>query len=127
MENVSERLSVFLKLVNETMSIQKLYTEYLAVEDKKTQDILHKIELEKMTRDERAKICKKLADIRKHRREYKDVLEVIKPLYDFLSEEKNISVIHRLEGVLGEVRKKEKLLDNRTYVPRVLEEGDYFD
>ena len=127
MKDVSERLSIFLKLVNESLSIEKLYTEYLQTEDKKTQDILHKIELEHLTRDERAKICNKLAEVRRQRREYKDVLETIKPLCDFLEDEKNLSVIRRLEGVLGEIRKKEKSLENRVYIPRVLEDGDYLD
>lgn len=64
----------------------------------------------------------RLAICRKDRRYYKDKVEELQPLIDFLGETENKKVIDRLKRVLGETKKQEKGHENRFYVPRVLKE-----
>ena len=128
MENISENLSNFLKFIREVKSTEKLYSEYEDVENKKTQDILHKIEFETLKRDEKAKLVTKLQQIRRDRRAYKDTRELIAPLYEYFNTDQMNKVVHDLEEILGKIRKKEKLFEEgRTYVPRELKDGEYFD
>ncbi len=128
MENISENLSDFLKFIREVKSTEKLYSEYEDVENKKTQDILHKIEFETLKRDEKAKLVTKLQQIRRDRRTYKDTRELISPLYEYFNTDQMNKVVHDLEEILGKIRKKEKLFEEgRTYVPRELKDGEYFD
>ena len=128
MKNVSERLSDFLKFVRECMSEKKLNTDYVGVEDKKTQDVLHKIELNTLTRDEKAKILTKLQTIRRTRREFKDKIELVDEICKYFEDPSHLSMIHDLEQILGKIRKIEERQGNKNYVPRVLtEESDYYD
>lgn len=63
-----------------------------------------------------------LAICRKDRRYYKDKVEELQPLIDFLGEAENKKVIERIKKVLGEVKKEERAHENRFYVPRVLKD-----
>ena len=99
MENVSENLSNFLKFIREIKSTEKIYAEYESTEDKKTQDILHKIEFDTLKRDEKAKLVTKLQQIRRDRRMYKDTRELIAPLYEYFNTEQMGKVVHDLEEI----------------------------
>ena len=94
----------------------------LNVQDKLTQDYLHSLELDNLKCAERSKIATKLAQNRKERRYYKDKIEIYQPIIDFLDDDKNKKVSRKLEQVLGQVRKQEKIHKNRFYIPRVLKE-----
>ncbi len=85
----------------------------METENKKTQDYLHKIELENLNYKERAKLSTKLMENRKLRRKYKDEYEELLPLSNFVAENKVF--IRKLEQLLGEVRKVEKYHTNRQY------------
>lgn len=85
----------------------------METENKKTQDYLHKIELENLNYKERAKLSTKLMENRKLRRKYKDEYEELSPLSNFVAENKVF--IRKLEQLLGEVRKVEKYHTNRQY------------
>ena len=127
-KKVSEQLSDFLKFIRDCNTDKKLYTEYVETEDKKTQDILHKIELNTLKRDEKTKIVTKLQDIRRTRREFKDRIEVIDDICKYFEDPAHISMIRDLEQILGKIRKIEERQGNKIYVPRVLtEEEDYYD
>lgn len=63
-----------------------------------------------------------LAICRKDRRYYKDKVEELQPLIDFLAEEGNKKMIEKIKRVLGETKKQERGHENRFYVPRVLKE-----
>ena len=87
--------------------------------DDKTQDILHKLELDSLTYHETAKTAKELEAIRKRRRKAKDEIELLLPITGFL--ESNKRFIDVLTQVLGEVRKIEKRHGTRRYTPRITE------
>ena len=61
-----------------------------------------------------------LAICRKNRRYYKDKVQKLQPLIDFLAEEGNKKVIEKIKRVLGEIRKQEREHENRFYTPKVL-------
>ena len=128
MDKVSEKLSDFLKFVRDCKTELKLYSEYVDTEDKKTQDILHKIELNTLKRDEKTKIVTKLAEVRRTRREFKDRIEAIDDICKYFEDPAHLSMIRDLEQILGKVRKIEERQGNKIYVPRVLTENeDYYD
>ena len=81
-----------------------------------TQDILHSLELEPHDYHEYARLSKELRDVRQRRRRAKDTLSVISPVLDFV--DGNRPFIKGMERLLGDVRKAEKKLENRVYVPR---------
>lgn len=78
------------------------------------------MELDNLKCAERSKVATQLAICRKDRRFYKDTVENLQPLIDFLGEAENKKVIEKLKRVLGETKKQEKGHENRFYVPRVL-------
>ena len=93
------------------------------IEDLKTSDILHKLELENLNYKERAKLATQLATIRKDRRKYKDEYDEYEEYIDIVNFAKeNEKLIHQLEQLLGSVRKIEKYHSERQYVPRVIKE-----
>ena len=83
---------------------------------------MHQLELDNLKCAERSKVATQLAICRKNRRYYKDKVEELKPLIDFLGEVENKKVIEKLKRVLGETKKQERGHENRFYVPRVLKE-----
>lgn len=84
-----------------------------------TQDILHCLELEELSYHERGKISGYLSEARKERRRYKDSVEELAPVVEFVTENKKF--LNILEQTLGAVRKKEKYHQNRSYRPRVMD------
>lgn len=97
--------------------------EQIVIMDKLTQDLLHKLELEDLTYSERAKIATQLKRCRKERRGHKDTVAVLEPLVTFLDTEKGRNLKNLLKEVLGRTRKAEERLENRVYLPRVLQES----
>ncbi len=86
-------------------------------ENKRTQDYLHKLELDNLNYKERAKLSTKLMENRQLRRKYKDEYEENLPISEFV--EANKQFIKKLEQLLGEIRKVEKYHENRQYYPRI--------
>lgn len=81
-----------------------------------TQDILHKLELEDVPYHTGAKLARMLESIRKERRTAKDCMLVLKPLIDWMHENK--AVVKGMERVLGDMRREEKFQQNRSYVQK---------
>ena len=124
----SERISDFLDLMNEVKSAYEINLENQRNEEALTQDLLHKLELEDTPYKERCKIATQLKINRQDRRYYKDVVEEIEPLYNFLygnieGTNANKKFVERLKQVLGAVKKQEKYHTYRTYVPKVLKQN----
>lgn len=115
----SDQLKAFLDFVTDACAVYKLYGEYINTEDKLTQDLLHKLELNNLNRNERSKVATQLAINRKNRRYYKDRVEEIEPIAEFFADPVNKKVLDRLKQVLGAVRKQEEYHKTRTYKPRV--------
>lgn len=89
-----------------------------------TQDYLHKLELEKLSYQERAKIATALKRCRKARRASKDTVEILSPLVSFLESERGKTLINLTHEILGQTRKIEAKMGTRTYFPRVLKENE---
>lgn len=90
--------------------------------DRLTQDYLHKLELEGLSYNERAKVATQLAKCRQLRRASKDTVEILEPLIQFLESDKGRGMINVLREALGKTRKVEERMENRTYRYKVLEE-----
>lgn len=90
--------------------------------DRLTQDYLHKLELEGLSYNERAKVATQLARCRQLRRASKDTVEILEPLIQFLESDKGRGMINILREALGKTRKVEERMENRTYRYKVLEE-----
>lgn len=90
--------------------------------DRMTQDYLHKLELEGLSYNERAKVATQLARCRQLRRASKDTVEILEPLIQFLESDKGRGMLNILREALGKTRKVEERMENRTYRYKVLEE-----
>ena len=96
----SESIGAFCRMMEDA---QKDYAwNYSEVNrmDRLTQDYLHKLA----------------------RREYKDTVEILEPLVQFLESDKGKNLLNLMREALGKTRKVEKCMETRTYIPRVLEQ-----
>ena len=91
--------------------------------DKMTQDYLHKLELEPLSYQQRAKVATQLTKCRKMRRECKDTTEILYPLVQFLDSDKGKTMMSLVREILGKTRHIEERMESRVYVHRVLDEG----
>lgn len=91
--------------------------ECIHLRDQDTQDILHEIELSgfKNAR-EGYKLYKKLKIVREDRRRAKAENEVLKPIVDWLTVNKQVR--DQLGRVQGQCSSKQQLIANRKYAPR---------
>lgn len=88
-----------------------------------TQDILHSLELEPHDYRQLAALGRELRSVRRRRRQAKDTAGVTAPVLRWMEE--NRPVIKGLERLLGEMRKVEKRMENRVYIPRSKREGGH--
>ena len=93
--------------------------------DRLTQDYLHQLELRDLRYKERAKIATQIAKCRQQRRACKDTVEILDPLIQFLESEKGKTLMNLTREVLGKTRKVEEKMQNRIYVPRVMDIAEY--
>lgn len=112
----SQHLKLFLDYTRQCEEEYSLNNSILQETDRQTQDILHKIELEKISYHEHARLNKELAKIRKCRRKAKDRVIILKPIVEY--SEENKSVFNSLSQLLEVVRKEENKLENRMYFPK---------
>lgn len=124
MENkqFSENISEFIKFLTDTVDDYHWSFEQVGVMDNLTQDYLHKLELDDLDYKERAKVATKLSECRKNRRAYKDTCQILEPTVQFLESDKGKNMMNLLREALGKTRKSEERMENRIYVPRVLNE-----
>lgn len=95
--------------------------------DAATQDILHHIELEENTQQDYILEGLQLSHIRRERRQAKDTQRLTKPIREWMAANKR--VIRDLEKLLGELRRQERYIENRSYTPKtdvlkILKGGD---
>lgn len=120
----SEYIEEFLNFLSDVKSKYNFAFDEVNQQDKLTQDYLHSIELDNLKYEERNKIATKLVINRKDRRYYKDIVEEYEPIVEFLDDPNNKKIVNQLTQVLGKVRKQEGYHEKRTYIPRVLKEGE---
>ena len=90
--------------------------------DMLTQDYLHKLELDGLDYNGRAKVATKLAECRQLRRESKDTVEMLEPFILFIESDKGKNMMNLIKEALGKTRKVEERMKTRTYRPKVLDE-----
>lgn len=112
----SEGLYDFLNYVRESVETYKIAEGDVAQYENETQDLLHSLELENNSYHESARIARTLAEVRQQRRISKDIMTVIKPLFDWVND--NGKTINSLERLLGDMRKAEKIKEKRSYFYR---------
>lgn len=117
----SRTVSDFLSIMDSAKKDYEWNYNEVAKMDSLTQDYLHKLELENLDYKERAKVATQLASCRKARRNCKDTVEILEPLVQFLESDKGRSITNMMREVLGQTRKVEKRMENRTYVMRILD------
>lgn len=93
--------------------------EQAGLKDKETQDILHALELDPITKNERNRLATRLQRVRRERRQFKDCAEANYPIYEFMISDKGKSMVNLLKEVLGKTRKVEEYHRTRTYRKRV--------
>lgn len=109
----SEILSDFLTYLRDTKQIYNMAVQDENDANDATQDILHSLEIDGGSYHELARLSKVLQDVRRKRREAKDKTICLEPIVQWI--EGNAAVIKGLERLLGDVRKAERSLENRTY------------
>lgn len=114
--NTSQSLSDFLEFLRQSQQDYSIAADIETTKSKKTQDILHKIELDNVKYHDYAKLGKALKSIRNERREAKNIQLQLSPLIGWIKENQN--VVRGLERLLGEVRKAETNIKNAHYYPR---------
>lgn len=121
-EKSSKNLEHFLNYVREMIVNYNYHNGALNVEDKRSQDLLHELELGPSKNKDR--VATKLRKSRKERRVHKDFIEINTSIYDFFVSSEGKAVMHRLEEILGCIRKQEKYTQNRIYIPRIKDDTD---
>lgn len=120
MEKISEKLAEYINFLRSCVKDYENYCSLLNDEEKKRTDLLHALEMDKSGYKERYKISTKLPRCLLQRRLYKDKVEELMPIAEFLSHPQNKGLLDKFAQVLGETRKAERYHENRTYKPRIL-------
>lgn len=125
---VSKQLEDFLNFYEKAKCDYTYAKEQLNKCQEYTQDILHSLELDKLSYSERCKLMTKLTACRKDRRYWKDRVEELEPfvsIFVALDSTKsnditrNIKVINFLREALGKTRRQENYHSDRKYTPRI--------
>lgn len=120
----SETISGFCRMLDEAKRDYSWNYDEVGRMDRLTQDYLHKLELDDLDYKERAKVATKLARCRQQRREFKDTVEILEPLIQFLESDRGKNLVNLVREVLGKTRKVEERMETRTYIPRVLRQEE---
>lgn len=86
--------------------------------DKQTQDLLHKLEFTNFTIGPGYKLAKQLQDIRRKRRELKDENELLKCMFEYLSEGSSSAFKNGLIKSVQTAKRRKSQLEERKYKPR---------
>lgn len=119
-QKLSERISEFCKILESAPKEYAWNMEMVSELDRLTQDYLHKLELEGLRYEERAKVATQLARCRQERRKHKDTAQILEALSEFVCSDKGKAAFNLLRETLGRTRKIEERMNNRVYHPRVL-------
>ena len=113
----SEIIENFLNGIRGVVTTYPFEKEAVEVEDKRTQDLLHELELGPS--DGKDKVATKLRKSRKERRIHKDYIEINESIYNYWTSPTGTAMMKQLTDILGTIRKQEKSKQNRIYIPRV--------
>lgn len=119
---MSDNLKSVIDFFEQARKDYKYASDQLDLCDKETQDILHSLELDDLSLNEKRRMATRLSRVRKKRRENKNIIELYQPLYDFLTNEQGKRTYNLLREILGKVRKTEEYHRTRTYHKKAKEE-----
>lgn len=125
-KELSELLFDFLHLLAQVQEQTAEFLEKAQAFDCLQQDYLHQLELEQTNYHSRANIASKLRQCRIDRRDAKNYLEITEPLLTFLNSDRGKVLISQLREVAGRTKKVERTVQQRSYLPRVMEQKEYF-
>lgn len=114
-----ETIGSFLAFLRECVDQYHLSIDIKTEKEKRTQDILHDLELNEHSYNETAKLAKELRIVRQERRQAKDASEVLEPIVVYINSSQ--TEIKTMERLLGEVRKVRSGQQNRFYIPKAKE------
>lgn len=120
-QKFSKSLSDILKLFDEVPKEYTWHYESVHTLELLTQDYLHRLELEGLLYEERAKVATQLMRCRQERREHKDAIQILEPLVEYLQTDYGKRALKMLREVLGKTRREEEYQQTRTYRPKVLD------
>ena len=116
MDGFSIKIENFLKFCRSCTEANRLAAVAEIDMDNQTQDILHNIEINDNFPDDYILQGLALKNIRKERREAKDIQKITHPVVQWVQQ--NQKTINELEKLLGAVRKAEKSTQGRMYSNR---------
>ena len=113
---ISKGIENFLNYIHEAEQLYKMSISEELEANAETQDILHSLELEEHNYHNTARLAVKLKEVRRMRREAKNLVATTTPVVEWIKNNRN--VINSLEQLLGKVRKEERTIRDRFYTPR---------
>ena len=119
-KSIEDALNMFAQ-ASESLKMAQNELDYC---DKKTQDLLHEIELCEWTYHERARAAIDLRMIRQRRRAAKDIIDTLTPLISWIDSQAN--AVNQLKQCLGAIRKAESKMEGRVYYKRAAGAGEKF-
>lgn len=114
----------FYEMYKNIFEKHKIYSMKVNECDKATSDLLHYLELNKLTQQEKAKTATRISEIRKDRRYFKDREEALDDIIEkFESWGQNFDgCVKKLGNIAGNARQRYRNRKNRKYTPRVIKE-----
>lgn len=114
----SERMKEFLDFIDRCHGEYQLAYDAVSEEDKKLQDLLHKLEFSTNTA-EKNRVATSLKNSRRERRRNKDIVKRNELIVGFFREKSHKDTLNKLRQLLGRQRKEEEYLaSDRVYKPR---------
>lgn len=112
-----EKLNTVIENITNIPKRYELLNSELDLTNAKQMDILHDIENSKFNACEGYKKIKELQDLRKHRRELKNEIDILEPLYKWYGEHKKIEVdLFKVKTTMERIKDNRK---NWKYTSRV--------
>lgn len=124
-ETLSTSLSSLLKTFQNVKAQYDVAYEEVHNQDLLQQDLLHKLEFGTLDAPAISKLAKRLKECRETRRYYKDLVDCLYPILQFLEDPSNKRAVNNMQKLLGDIRKQETNHKNRRYCPRVMSEEEY--
>lgn len=114
----------FAELFKQSKEKFAAYESLVNKSEKATQDILHKMELDNLSRQDKVKFATKLAHVRKDRRYFKDKVDALK---DLMAKFEGygpsfVGNVNKMADTAAVSFKKYQNRKNRKYTPRVIED-----
>ena len=108
---ISENMADFLKFIKQAETEYDMALDMMKKCEKLECDLLHQLEIEKLSVGDRNKLATKLRIC---------LQDKYMPLVNILADVDIKKSIHKFEQVLGQIRKAESYHENRKYYPRIM-------